>query len=122
MGIQLPEPSGRTTRARGRLPAHVTAKITLIDPEGSVLGYAGAVLEDLSDEGVQLSRLRMQGDLFPLKAHDLIIVPEGARYAGIWIKARPIRLSFHDGDVRIGARILMTSSRFAELPFLLPPA
>lgn len=122
MTMEAPEPDGRVTRSRGRLAANLPVKVTLIDHEGSVLGYADAILVDLNDEGVQLSSMKVHGDVFPLRAHDLIIVPEGARFAGIWIKARPIRLAFTDEDVRIGARILIASARFADLPLLLPPA
>ena len=103
-----------STRRTTRMTVRIPVLVTLVSPEGTPLGLGQAVLCDLSDAGFQISEVRLDEDSLPLRPHDLVIVPEGHVWAGIWIKGRAVRVAFLPDDLRIGARIVSVSSRFLE--------
>ena len=96
----------RVKRHTARYQTDVPAQVRLITVDGDVKACGTAVISNLSEDGLQLSRVVFREGGLPSCSFFALVVPTTREHAGIWLKACIVRAVFRADCSELGGYLV----------------
>jgi hypothetical protein len=99
----------RASRRSPRVLTDIPVRLRLIGPEGVLYASGTAVISDVSEDGVRLSRVSLHTGAIPPATHFAILIPAQEELAGLWIKLCVVRAVFRADCAELGGYVVAAS-------------
>ena len=124
MATMIAEARSRTTERRrwpSRLRTNSPVTFTIVGSGDGILAWGRAIISDIGDSGLRLSRASCLRGFLPLEPHyQVVVVPSNTALRDLWIRVRPVHVRFSRNGAEIGTEIVSTSEGIHRLFHVLP--